>query len=133
MKNPLSDKFDLPEEKLLDMEEPFEIPEDKEERNLDLVIEMALKDYSSLREIVSMVEPANRLKYHQQMEAYLNLAKDAMAKKEKLEIDRVRASKAPSKSPQKATGDDSEKKEGQGTGEEGISRQELQERIRRVK
>lgn len=132
-KHPLDDKFDITEETLLDEASGIEIPEDKEERNLDLIIDLALKAYAELGQIVEFVEPSHRIKYYQQMEGFLAQAKDARYKKDRLRLDRDKVEskgKPTSKSSQNAAGKEGE--EEQSTGE-GVSRKELQERLRAVK
>lgn len=129
-KHPLNDKFDIAEENLVDYDGGIEIPEDKEERDLDLIIDFALKAYRDLFEIIQFVEPSNRLKYYEMGERYLNQAKDARAKKEKLEIDREKVKKAPSRKTQNAA---EEEQKGEKGDDEGISRKELQERLRAVR
>lgn len=132
-KHPLSDKFDITEEALLEETSGVEIPEDKEERDLDLIIDLALKAYQDLSQIVEFVEPGARIKYYQQMEGFLAQAKDARYKKDKLKLDRDKAEgkgRPASKSPQNPA-------QGEGVEEqspsEGVSRKELQERLRAVK
>lgn len=128
-KDKLDDTFNIAESKFL--EEEFEVPEDPEERDLDLIIELALKMYKDILDVIELVEPKNRIKYMEMGERYLNQAKDARFKKERLQLDRQKMKKgSTAKSPAQPAEGDSKEEEGQS---EGISRKELQERMRVVK
>jgi len=121
----LDDTFNMDREKLIDGDiGDIEIPDDPEMRNLDLIIDFALKAYQEQMEVISFLEPKNRLKAYEVAERYLNQAKDARVKKEKLAIDLERTRRTSSKSPQEATGEEKEDTEG------GVSRKELAERMR---
>lgn len=129
-KHPLDDRFDLAESNLLEEDAGVKIPEDKEQRDLDLIIDLALKAYADLSEIVEFVEPVARVKYFAQMEGFLAQAKDARFKKEKLQLERERdKNKRPSGSAQRPQ----EGSEGEQGNDQGVSRKELAERLRAVK
>ena len=126
----LDDTFDIEKEKIIDGEIGVEIPDDPDEQNLELIIKLALKAYSEILEVCSFVEPKDRLKMYDMAERYLNQAKDARAKMEKLRIDREKMEKTATKNaPKSPTEDAGEEKEKS----EGVSRRELTERLRQVK
>lgn len=129
-KHPLDDTFDVHRERLIDGEDnPVRIPE-KELRDLDLIIDLALRTYEEQINDIQFIEPKNRIKYLEIAERFLNQAKDAMAKRDKLLLDREKfekGGKTASKAPEKAEEDED-------TPSEGVSRQELQRRtMKRVK
>ena len=126
----LDDTFDIEKEKIIDGELGVDIPDDPDEQNLELIIKLALKAYGDLMETASFMEPKDRLKLYEMAERYLNQAKDARAKMEKLRLDREKMEKTSSKSPQNAPQEENKEEEDHG---KGVSRKELTERLRKVK
>lgn len=129
MTHPIDDILNSHTEKLIEGDYGVEIPEDPEEKNLQLIIDLALKSYKEQMEDISMLDIKYRNSAYKIAREYLETAKDARAKMEKLRIDRERGYKAARKSPQ----GDYREEEGSPTANEGISRKELQERLRAVK
>lgn len=125
----LEDEFEMEREKLIDGEIGVEIPDDIEMRNLDLVIDLALKSYSIQAEDMAFIPPKDRMKAYEIAERYLNQAKDAMAKKEKLRLDREKLEKG-TKAVSKPSGEEEKGYEGDNGG---VSRKELMERARLAK
>lgn len=122
----LDDTFNMEKERLIDGELCPDIPEDPEDQNLDLVIQLALRAYGSLMETASFMEPKDRVKLYEVAERYLNQAKDARFKKEKLQADALKAQgKKVSKSEGETEGEEQKK--------EGVSRKELNEKLKQVK
>lgn len=125
MTHPLDREFDIEGERMLDDDYVrVEIPESQEERNLDLIINLALKAYKEQMDDIIHIEPKNRLKYLEVSERFLNQAKDAMYKRDYLKARRagVKGDKAPTvTAPQE---------EGNSTT---VDRTELLNRIRAVK
>lgn len=129
MTHPIDEILNSQTEKIIDGDYGVDIPEDPEEKNLQLIIDLALKSYKEQMDDIAMLDIKYRNNAYKVARDYLETAKDARAKMEKLRIDREKGYKAPRKSPQ----GDSREEEGSPTANEGISRKELQERIRRVK
>ncbi len=128
--HPLDEHFNVHREKLIDGEEnPIVIPEEKELRDLDLIIDFALRAYQDQMNDVQFIEPKNRIKYLEVAERFLNQAKDAMAKRDKLILDRERLEKGTKSTQRAPEKDDKEEEEPSG----GVSRSELQKRLQRVK
>ena len=123
----LDDTFDIEKEKIIDGELGVDIPDDPDEQNLELIIKLALKAYGDLMETASFMEPKDRLKLYEMAERYLNQAKDARAKMEKLRLDREKMEKTSSKSPQNAPQEENKEEEDHG---KGVSRKELTERLK---
>lgn len=129
-KHPLDDTFDIHRERLIDEDEKsVTIPTDKELHDLGLIIELALNAYEEQMNDVQFIEPKNRIRYLEVAERFLNQAKDAIAKRDKLVLDRERLEKGTKKASTGSTRDDGEEDEPQGT----VSRTELQKRMKRVK
>lgn len=130
-KHPLDDEFDVDEAVFSDdFDDGVEIPESPDERDLDMVINLALQQYKANCDVMHLVEPKNRLKYLELNRDFLNIVKDARVKKDKLAMDRERWLKA---RPTTAPGAEVQEEEKSSQGEEEtVSRDELQ-RLRRVK
>lgn len=85
-KHPLDKAFDVPDDRLIDdSNTDIEIPEDP---TLDTIISLSLKAYKEQMEDIIMIEPKNRARYLEVAERFLDQAKDAMAKKEQLRLQR---------------------------------------------
>lgn len=83
------------EKRVMNDEYAVKIPESPELRNLDLIIDLALKSYKEQMEDLCVVDARSKAKYLEIAERYLNQAKDAMAKKEKLMLDAQKLKLAP--------------------------------------
>lgn len=134
-RNPLDETFDIEGVDMDDIDPEAEIiiPEIK---NLDTIIDFALRNYKELLENVEMMDLKTQLKARELARDFLREAKDAIDKREKLRVAWERLEKG-SKSASKASSGDEEVKDTQGQGQ-GISRSELaaqaqKERMRRVK
>ena len=91
-KHPLDKAFDVPDDRLIDdSNTDIEIPEDP---TLDTIISLSLKAYKEQMEDIIMIEPKNRARYLEVAERFLDQAKDAMAKKEQLRLQREKQSNA---------------------------------------
>jgi hypothetical protein len=90
--DPLSDAFDIEDDTFIDDQnyESFDIPEIKE---LEFTIERALTDYKEIKEVIQLVEPKNRLRYFEMSRDFLDLAKDAMYKRDMLILKREELAK----------------------------------------
>lgn len=121
-KHPLDKAFDVPDDRLIDdSNTDIEIPEDP---NLDTIISLSLKAYKEQMEDIIMIEPKNRARYLEVAERFLDQAKDAMAKKEQLRLQREKQaqskqSSAPAGAVQQNVGTP-------------VTRQELLERVKSV-
>lgn len=95
-RDPLSDAFDIEDDSFIDEQnyEKIEIPEIKE---LEFTIQRALTDYKEVKEVIQLVEPKNRLKYFEMARDFLDLAKDAMFKRDTLILKREELAKRQSK------------------------------------
>lgn len=85
MQHPLDKEFNIESEYSDEDFSPIEIPNDP---SLDTIIELSLSAYKEQMEVIGLVEPKNRVKYLEVAERFLNQAKDAMAKKENLTLQR---------------------------------------------
>lgn len=83
MQHPLDKEFNIESEYGDEDFNPIEIPNDP---TLDTIIELSLSAYKEQMEVIGLVEPKNRVKYLEVAERFLNQAKDAMAKKENLTL-----------------------------------------------
>lgn len=122
-KHPLDKAFDVPDDRLIDdSNTDIEIPEDP---TLDTIISLSLKAYKEQMEDIVMIEPKNRARYLEVAERFLDQAKDAMAKKEQLRLQREKQTqvKKQAASPAGAV------QQNAGTT---VTRQELFERIKSV-
>lgn len=108
-------------------DEAVEIPDEAEDRNLDLVIELALKQYKMNADDMSMMESRVRIKTLEINRDLLNTVKDARYKKESLQLQREKLEKMGTKSkPASQTPNESGEEESSG----GVSRRELAEKMR---
>lgn len=94
MQHPLDKEFNIESEYVDEDFSPINIPDDP---TLDTIIELSLSAYKEQMEVIGLVEPKNRVKYLEVAERFLNQAKDAMAKKENLTIQRDKLYKANTK------------------------------------
>lgn len=94
MQHPLDKEFNIESEYGDEDFSPIEIPNDP---SLDTIIELSLSAYKEQMEVIGLVEPKNRVKYLEVAERFLNQAKDAMAKKENLTLQRDKLYKANAK------------------------------------
>ena len=95
--HPLEEEFDMVDEIKIDENDEIVIPEVK---NLDLIIDLALKAYKDQMDVISLIEPKSRIKYLEIAERFLNQSKDAIYKKEQLIIQEAKA-KGKTKAPEK--------------------------------
>lgn len=111
MQHPLDKEFNIESEYVDEDFSPINIPDDP---TLDTIIELSLSAYKEQMEVIGLVEPKNRVKYLEVAERFLNQAKDAMAKKENLTLQRDKLYKANAKPKGilegKVVDDDDEKK-----------------------
>lgn len=131
MSRSLDDAFDMEREKIIDGDIGVDIPSDPEEQNLTLIIRLSLQAYESLMETASFMEPKDRIKQFEIGERYLNQAKDARVKKERLEIDRMKASSQTNKSTNTTKTDNDESDESAQEDTSGLTRGELLEKSKR--
>jgi len=121
------DDFDTHEDEIMEIDNRIDELPSKEERDLDMIIDYALKQYQAINNIINDVEPVKKLKYYELAKEFLVQAKDAIHKRDVL----------CAKKQQKKAHSTAEKTETPTVGE-GVSRDELperlkQEKIRRVK
>lgn len=121
-KHPLEKAFDMADEYLDESMSEFEIPTHP---TLDTIIGFALTAYKDQMDVMMLVEPKNRIKYMEIAEKFLGQAKDAMTKKENLQIQRDKII-PPKRSAQGAI-------EGEFEEEQTVSRTELLERLAQEK
>lgn len=126
MAHPLDEEFGFEEAERL---ETIEIPASAEERDLDLVIKFALDTYKMQMDDIDLIEPKNRLKYLELARDFLAQAKDAMAKRDKLKLDREKMMRNGTKTAQPASSQDGEDSD---DASQGISRAALTERLRKT-
>lgn len=88
-KHPLDDVFNIDGDGEMVSDFVVDIPEDP---TLDTIIDFALKAYKAQMEDISLIEPSKRTKYLEISERFLGQAKDAIHKKEALQIQRDKAS-----------------------------------------
>ena len=69
------------------------IPEEAEKRDLDLIIDLALKAYKGQMDDLHLIEPKNKIKYLEVAERFLGQAKDARYKRDTLILKREQQSK----------------------------------------
>lgn len=118
MNHPLENAFDIDSGLDNTYETTVTIDDDPD---LDTTINLALQAYKENAEIINMVDPKNRIRYMEIGAKYLDLAKDAMHKKESLEIQRMRAA-----------GTKKTAKPEDAKSEEGINRNELFDQLKVV-
>jgi len=127
-KHPLDDTFEISPDMIGDEEEIVIPPE--EERDLDVIIDFALRNYKELLDDSALMEPKSRLKAKELARDFLREAKDAMDKKEKLQIARERVQKQGTKA--KAAPSPESDQGGSEGDSGGLTRKELAN-LRRVK
>jgi hypothetical protein len=110
----------------LDDDDSIKVPDDP---GLNDVIQYALKAYKDQMDIMELIEPKNKLRAYETAEKYLNQAKDAIHKKEQLEIQRMKAQSSTNGS-KKLLQENTDDTEGDGTQ---TDRKELYDKVRRVK
>lgn len=130
MPHPLDYHLDPDAEGMLDDFKDIVIPDDKEERDLDLIIELALDKYREIGEILEFIEPKNKIKYLEMQRDFLAQAKDARFKRDRLILEREKLEKMKGSTKSKSQEDNGDSTE---ASEPTVSRKELQERMRRVK
>ena len=92
-KHPLDEQFNIESEDFVpDDFSAVNIPDNPD---LDTIINLSLSAYKEQMEVIGLVEPKNRVKYLEVAERFLNQAKDAMAKKEQILIQRSKIKKDP--------------------------------------
>jgi hypothetical protein len=124
-KHPLDDEFKIDGSPYDDeYDDEVVIPDSREEQDLSLVIELALRQYKMNADDMSLEEPKNRIKIMEINYALLNTAKDARYKLERLRMEREKMVKA------KGTGTSSVGSEASDEPPATISRSELAERRR---
>lgn len=129
--HPLDRYLDVSSEDSLDDEIELITAPSAEDASLDTIIEFALKAYTEQMNDMVHIEPKNRIRFLEVAEKFLDQAKDAIAKKEQLNLarekhlDMLRSKKSPSSG---TAGGDT------GTSEEkGRSRTELADMIAAAK
>lgn len=86
-KHPLDNEFNVVGTTFDDnFDDEVIIPEDPEEQNLELIIKLALQQYKSNADDMSLFDPKGRLKVMELNTALLNTAKDARYKLETLRM-----------------------------------------------
>lgn len=126
--HPLDDEFEVKDEVFTDeYDDELHIPSDPDERNLDMVIDLALRQYKLNVDDMALIEPKNRLRILEINEKLLAQIKDARYKKERLQIERDKMPKGRSR---KASEDE---EEGEGEQDEGTLSREQMHSLRRVK
>lgn len=95
-RDPLSDAFDIEDDSFVDEQNYVEI-EIPEIKDLEFTIQRALADYKEVKEVIQLVEPKNRLKYFEMARDFLDLAKDAMFKRDTLILKREELAKRQTK------------------------------------
>lgn len=132
-RSPLDDEFDIESSVFNEENDEYtiKIPEEKEERDLDMVIEFAVKQYKMNYEDQHLMSPTGKLKVMEINERLLNTIKDATYKKEYIKVlkERLRLSEK-SKRGSGSKVESSSTEEGKS---EGISRNELAEKVRKLK
>lgn len=129
--HPLDSEFDIAEFSD-EFEGEIEIPDETEERNLDLVIEFALRQYKMNADDIGLMEPRVRLKTLEINRDLLNTVKDAFYKKEMLKLNREKLEKMGTKKPTKAPSGAGQEDSGESPGG-GVTRKELAERAAKLK
>lgn len=116
------DDFDKHEDEFMEIDNRIDELPCREERDLDMIIDYALRQYQAINNVINDVEPVKRLKYYEIAKEFLVQAKDAIHKRDVL----------CAKKQQKKTTPLSEKTE-QPKESEGVSRDDLAERIKQEK
>lgn len=116
--HPLNDEFDIEGSAWDDeFDEGVDIPDNREQQNLELVIELALKQYKQNIDDMALVEPKNRIKLQEINRDLLNTAKDAKYKLETIKINQAKLDVLRNKKTG-APVDSTASGEGEGEGEE---------------
>lgn len=86
MSHPLDKEFGMSDfdDEILE----FDIPDEKEQRDLDLIIDFALRAYKQQMDDLTLIEPKSRIKYLEIAERFLGQAKDARYKRDYLILKR---------------------------------------------
>lgn len=114
-----------------DWEEEVVIPESREEQNLELVVELALRQYKMNCDDMSLMDPKSRIRVSEINVQLLNTAKDAKYKLDRIRIEREKLERAGKKNaPVKAEPEEQEEDAAQPSS---FSRAELLEQLRVVK
>lgn len=120
-RHPLDDEFNLSKDPYDDdYISNVNIPEEAELRDLDMVIDLALKQYKDNCDDMALLEPKNRIKIMELNRDLLNIVKDSRYKKEMIELKRTGGKKT--KQPQ----------QGEDAGD-GVNRNELAERVAKLR
>lgn len=124
-KHPLDKAFDVPNDRLVDdLYEDIHIPDDP---TLDTIISLSLRAYKEQMEDIITIDPKSRARLLEVAEKFLGQAKDAMAKKEHIALQREKNKGTPA--PAASTGTSSA---GADTTQPTVSRKELLERMKSV-
>lgn len=92
-RHPLDDEFNVVGTSFDDdFDDAVKIPEDKEKQDLQLIIDLALKQYKLNADDFGLLDPKTRIKYMEINATFLNTAKDARYKLEMLEMKRTKGS-----------------------------------------
>lgn len=129
MTHPLDDRFGISDEMLMDDDyNGLIIPDDP---NLDTIIDFALKAYKQQMDDIVHIEPKNRARYLEVSEKFLDQAKDAIDKKERIALQkkRLEGKKEPAVSTSNPVSGETVKEEPK---EELVDRSELRNRIKAV-
>lgn len=127
--HPLDGEFEVEGSNYDDeFDEEVIIPDKREEQNLELVIELALKQYKINCDDMGLMDPKTRLKSQEINHGLLNTAKDAKYKLERIRIEREKLERMKGKS----SGSSGANESGEGEPEEGksLSRAQLMEQSR---
>ena len=123
----IEDELNMTREKLIDGDLDVDIPDDIDEKNLELIVTLALKSYQEQMSTISFLEIKHRMKAYEVAERYLGQAKDARYKLDYLRLQRERSLKnKPGAVKNDAQGDGSNN----ATPSEGKSRKELMEQFK---
>lgn len=98
----IEDELDMEREKLIDGDLEVDIPDNIDEKNLELIVTLALKSYKEQLDAIGYLELKNRMKAYEVAERYLGQAKDARYKLDRLKIEREKGQgKSVPKAPEK--------------------------------
>lgn len=130
--HPLDKEFEVETKVFMDDYETVNIPEGVDERDLDLIIDLALKQYKMNMDDMALVEPKNRLRLQEINRDLLAQTKDAIHKKERLKIEREKMEKA-RRMPQPSSGAGEGEEEGKGDADAGVNRNDLYGEVTRLR
>lgn len=126
--HPLDKNFDIASDHFLcDEDSSVEIPDDP---TLDTIIGFALDAYKEQMDDLVHIEPKNKLKYLEIAEKFLSQAKDAIYKKEYLDIQRKKSTKSNKTNVQETPKTEETVEPPKPVG---VTREELMEQMRLVK